>query len=98
MTYEQKLHILDSAGTKFGDNSQIDKAVEEMAELTKALMKYRYSNDDQGRFKEVVDEIADVGIMLEQLILIFDCRKEVEIAQEKKFRRLEELLNNGFTR
>ena len=53
---------------------QEDKAIEEMAELTKAILKSRH---DKGTIEEIVDELADVRIMLEQLILIYDCREAV---------------------
>lgn len=66
--------ILFSAICTFGKNTQIDMALEEMSELTKALLKYkRYSGTDETsqRLKDVREEIADVYIMLAQLEILF---------------------------
>lgn len=41
---------------------------------------------------EIIEELADVQIMLEQMTLIFG-EKEVAAAIEKKIERLEELVN-----
>lgn len=57
----------------YGKNHQIQKAVEECAELTQALMK-----DRDGNARDmVVDEIADVYVMLAQLEIAYDCQGEV---------------------
>ena len=62
---------------KFGEDSQIDVAIEEMSELTKELIKYKRSKiherEKAAASKEhVIEEIADVTFMLEYLIEIFD--------------------------
>ena len=62
--------------SKFGEDSQIDVAIEEMSELTKELIKYKRSKihfrEKQASSREhVVEEIADVMFMLEYLIEIF---------------------------
>jgi len=58
-------------------DNQIFQAIEEMAELTKALLKLRRvdPNDKKEIAKRVADieeEIADVMIMMAQLEMIFD--------------------------
>lgn len=63
--------------SKFGEDSQIDVAIEEMSELTKELIKYKRSKihfrEKQAASREhVTEEIADVVFMLEYLIEIFD--------------------------
>lgn len=61
---------------KFGERAQILVAIEEMSELTKALLKYiRHEDFSQGDYDAIVESIAeeraDVEIMLEQLNIIF---------------------------
>lgn len=50
----------------YDQSSRADLAIEEMAEL-QAL-----------RMKDIAEEIADVQIMLDQLIEVYDCRDDVE--------------------
>ena len=73
MDKQKLLFIINSYGTK----SQEDVAIEEMAELQKAILKHRRYTGDETR-AEIIDEIADVEIMLEQLKIIYSCKKEVE--------------------
>ena len=95
--------ILRSAIRHYGSNTQIDVAIEEMAELTQALVKCkRYAEDkDFERFRQnVVEEIADVEIMINQLFIIFDisCGEVLDIQNEKLSRlrkRIEEDRNNA---
>lgn len=62
--------------SKFGEDSQIDVAIEEMSELTKELIKYKrskiHSREKQASSREhVIEEIADVVFMLDYLVEIF---------------------------
>ena len=87
--------ILNKAIETYGKHSQIDKAIEEMAELTKALLKLRYCEKDFERQivqDAVSEEMADVEIMLTQLHMIFGNTKKVEEYQIKKIKRLERRL------
>lgn len=77
---EQKIY--QEAIRFYGKYSQINKAIEEAAELVVALQKHK-----QGRATNVSEEIADVLITCEQLMLIFLGVKE---EKERKLRRLEE--------
>ena len=99
-----KKQLYKKARDKWGD-LQILLLFEEMAELQKALIKnMRYLTSKHNllwpshktkvenmRF-EIIEELADVQIMLEQMTLIFG-EKEVAAAIEKKIERLEELVN-----
>lgn len=71
----------------FGRESQVMVAIEEMSELTKELCK-------NGRGKEntthIAEEIADVEIMLQQLVMLFDCAGQVETFRRYKLERLAE--------
>lgn len=65
MTHEE---IYQQAVETYGVESQTKMAIEEMAELTNALMKLA-----RGRVTvpDVIEEIADVKIMMEQLSYIY---------------------------
>ena len=82
MDKQKLLFIINSYGTK----SQEDVAIEEMAELQKAILKHRRYTGDETR-AEIIDEIADVEIMIEQLKIIFSCKKEVESRIDYKIER-----------
>jgi len=60
-------NIYKDAVQVFGINSRLDLCIEEMAELTQALCKYK-----RGLKHNVEEEMVDVEIMLEQLRLIFN--------------------------
>ena len=62
------LEILKKAINTYGINSQLDMAVEEMSELTKEICKKKRGKDNHS---EIMEEMADVYIMLEQLKMIF---------------------------
>lgn len=65
-------------------------AIEEMSELTKALLKDRRSLRSQKL--EVAEEIADVLITIEQLIMIYDNEELVNKNVNSKIARLAERL------
>ena len=61
---------------QYGEHAQVDVMVEEMAELTKALMKLRRAQMDKmlcdgSLVSTAEEEIADVQIMLDQMKLLF---------------------------
>lgn len=72
---------------KFGDTKQIIVAIEELSELQKALCKWL--RDDKSGIDDIVEEIADVRIMIEQLEMIFDCDLLVMEQRHKKLERTE---------
>ena len=78
---------------EYGTQPQIDMCIEEMSELTKALLKYRRkfaiargenvnpTNGDTDLCKartDIIDELADVRIMCRQMELLFQAEDEVE--------------------
>lgn len=69
----------------YGIDSQCIVAIEELSELQKELSKHLRGD---GNKDHLAEEIADVLIMLEQLIAIFDCKLEVMEWKEKKLKRL----------
>lgn len=61
----------------YGIDNQILQSLEEMAELTKALLKLRRVDPDdkketEKRICDIEEETADVAIMITQLEMIFD--------------------------
>lgn len=86
----------------YGHIKQLEVAIEECSELIKAIVKYIRNdvhmspeNVSTGHIKAIIEEIADVEIMLEQLKIIFDCHEEVEEEITYKItRQVERMLNN----
>ena len=75
MTDERRAEIESRAISKYGENSQVDKAVEEMSELTKALLKYRIGF---ATLDEIREEAGDVQIMLDQLCMLYGSTTDME--------------------
>ena len=92
--------LYDLAIKKFGAEAQIDMLLEEMSELQQALLKERRHMYDQMTPEEnmalnpdrVVEEVADVEIMLEQIKLMYDIKDDVRLKKRSKKRRLLKLL------
>jgi NTP pyrophosphatase (non-canonical NTP hydrolase) len=92
---QREMALYEGAVEKYGTHAQILMAVEEMSELTKALLKYiRHEDFGQGDeetvLQSIAEERADVSIMLAQLDVIFGDNSEMECA---KLDHLEDLLN-----
>lgn len=68
--------ILRKAVEFFGERNQEDVAIEEMSELTKALIKNRRYNNHKTR-ADVREEMADVFIMLNQLCIIYGFDEQI---------------------
>ena len=68
--------VLTQALTIYGGDSQVDMMIEEMSELTKALLKQRRTQRagckyDRERVMAIIEEMADVYIVLLQMIQLF---------------------------
>ena len=72
----------------YGEDSQIDKAIEEMSELIKALLKERRAQCEIHEVTNVTEEMADVEIMMDQLKIIFNNSEQVELWKKTKLERL----------
>ena len=95
MDERERRNIMTRAIQHFGETAQIDMAVEEMAELTKALCKVKRATPGApttAAIANVIEEIADVQIMLDQLRLIF--ARSTDEVEEDKLRRLLGRLNS----
>ncbi|PLX87110.1 MAG: antitoxin [Desulfuromonas sp.] len=75
---------------KWGEDAQCDQAVEECAELIAALKHYRRKKIDK---QAVIDELADVTLMIGQLTWMFGAN-EVEQAVQDKLKKLDILLKS----
>ena len=109
----EELKILQEAIDHYGEENQLDMAIEEMSELTKAICKYKrlkksIASNSGSVDKKVVEweryyvtiddikeEIADVLIMLEQLMMMFDCEERMSAIASKKIDRLKWRIDNG---
>ena len=74
---------------KWGEKAQYEQAVEECAELIATLQHFARGKVDRG---VVIDELADVYLMVGQLIYMFG-EEDFTSAVEKKIIKLHELLN-----
>ncbi len=75
----------------FTPEHQIIVMIEEMAELTKELVK---TLRDKKNISHLLEEMADVEIVLEQMKLVFG-PIDYFYAKKKKLERLEKRLENG---
>ena len=88
-----RTEILQKAVDTYGRRMQEDICIEEMSELTKALIKccrVKQEHEESETAEEnVLEEIADVQIMLDQMRIIYGDTSEQE---EFKVNRLKERL------
>ena len=75
---------------KWGEDAQYDQTVEECAELIAALKHFRRGKIDR---QAVIDELADVTLMLGQLTWMFG-EELVQKTVETKLAKLKKLINS----
>lgn len=92
MFYEEEKEIIDKnkevykrALSIYGEKNQVVMMFEEMSELQKALTKHLRGTTDK---RAITNEIADVGIMLEQMELLFNIENDVSERKQFKVERL----------
>lgn len=92
---------IDAAIIEYGKNAQMDMAVEEMAELTKAICKRKRTGatgpEAVAARENLLEEIADVFIMLVQLVRMFDGAEEIQHTVDEKMCRLKNRIERGRT-
>lgn len=88
--YEQ-IKVVREAIRHYGYDHQIMVAVEEMGELLQALSKFKRH---EGDINNIIEEIADVEIMMQQLCLMFECYEEVVAVRRQKIERLKKRLED----
>ena len=77
--------IYKRAIERFGEMAQTDILIEEMSELTKAIIKNRRKPSERTK-RDILEEMADVQIMLDQMALIFG---DSRVFRAEKIIRLE---------
>lgn len=83
--------VLQQAIDTYGSHAQEEMAIEEMSELTKAIVKRHRAADKPSYDKAmsgIAEEMADVIIMLTQLLMFYGNRKDVQRAVDEKVKRL----------
>ena len=100
MGKEMTGNVYQDAITKWGETAQLDQMVEEMAELTLAISKYKRQFNDSlldyqkvGVMENLYVEIADVKMMIEQMEYMFG-QENVDKAYQKQMEKLKRELNN----
>lgn len=97
---------LKKIADEYGFDAQSDMAIEEMSELTKAILKFRRAahttlgQDFQKLADDVLEEVADIQIMLWQVVYLFTQKGygvgEVNNLIDKKInRQLERMEKEG---
>lgn len=84
--------ICRAALEAFGAGLQVMMTIEEMSELTKELCK---NGRGQENTTHIAEEIADVEIMLRQMVMLFDCAGQVETFRRYKLERLAERIKEA---
>lgn len=78
----------------WGCNAQMMQTMEECAELTVALSHLKRFRTPEAR-RKVIEELADVQIMCEQMKIEFDCHQEVAAKVVEKLARLQRRLDKN---
>lgn len=97
--YEDKAEAADevhevcrSAIEHYGAEPQKLMVMEEMSELQKELCKNSRGHDNH---INIAEEIADVLIMLEQMVILYDCAEQVEDWHKVKVARLKKRIGKA---
>lgn len=85
---------LQAIARYYGIEPQTRQAIEEMAELTQALCKQQRNKYTQPSIN-TIEELADVSIMIGQLIYLFGCGDQVENVMKIKLNRQMERVKRG---
>ena len=95
MNKDDKLALMEIAN-HYGLRTQSLKLIEEMAELTQSLSKLLINPYDESTDENVDEEIADVNIMLKQLMYLCGSRQDVyKIMRHKIDRQIERIRNES---
>ncbi|MCL2771939.1 MAG: hypothetical protein FWD71_01200 [Oscillospiraceae bacterium] len=85
---DDEVKIMQTALDRWGLSAQVGQTVEECAELIVALQKHINRSPQPRTIDNILDEIADVEMMLAQMRISFDIdddmlRKQIEYKFEK---------------
>ena len=99
MTKQERIALYNKATKKWGMQAQIDQMIEEMAELTVALNKYKRmtfyheAKNKEKVFENLYVELSDVSICLEQMIYMFG-EDNVEKTKNSQLKRFSDQVDN----
>lgn len=86
-------NIYEDAIIKWGELGQLDQIIEEMAELTVAISKYKRQNNDSlldyqkvNILENLYEEIADVKLMIEEFEFMFG-KENIDRAYAEKMKK-----------
>jgi NTP pyrophosphatase (non-canonical NTP hydrolase) len=85
---------LKKIANHYGFSNQLQMLVEEMSELTQAICKYRrYENakEQVNTFENLIEEVADVQIVLSQIKILVGKNEVNKKIDEKVNRQLERM-------
>lgn len=85
-------YLYEKALAHYGPEAQIKMLYEEMAELQLAVCKHGRGADN---LDNIAEEIADVGIMLDQMRLLFNVETRSRAIKDEKVARLAERMDNA---
>ena len=83
-TFERALKV-------WGKEPQMLQAIEEMSELIKEILKN--VNRDKDNISEIIEETADVEIMLEQLKICYGITEQVASYKTSKLKQIDQRLD-----
>ena len=85
------MNIYKRALKTWGKEPQMLQVIEEMSELTKEILKN--INRKKDNINELIEETADVEIMLEQLKCCYNIKEQVETYKAQKLLKIEKRLD-----
>lgn len=88
MNLQEREKVYQRALNEWGEYSQLDQGIEEMAELILAINKYKRLNMDLSKRKDeimenLIEEIADVKMCIEQFEMMFGKEKVSKMLDKK---------------
>lgn len=92
--YVDRYEVYKDAIALYGPRYQLNVAIEEMSELTKEICKHFRDRDNRD---QIIEEMADVYVMLEQMELIIGVEQwEIVEVMDAKVERLQKRLNEVY--
>lgn len=86
------MNVYEHALKVWGKEPQMLQVIEEMSELTKEILKN--VNRKKDNIAEIVEETADVEIMLEQLKYCYNIHQQVEAYKADKLKVIEKRIED----
>jgi len=95
MNSNEMFKIIDTIAKHYGINNQKEMAIEEMSELIQAIQKLKRCPMSVESYRKTLDnlveEIADVTIMMYQLMTLVNKRRVHEVMEQKLNRQLKRI-------